>query len=118
MNAGNPTHGKQMYKDAMDDSVYHILHVFLKPVTLAGLAATAISLPKILTAPATSLTVLQKFLGFPLRVAIKPATWQKLFSHWPLRGMKNLYDGLTSWGQGVEASLAARSKWVRKLMLE
>lgn len=117
--AGNPDRGHRIYRDAMDDSIYHILHAFLKPVSLAGTAAFIISLPKILTAPVASLTLFQRALGFPFRKLVSPEKWQRLFTRiWPFKGLAKLHDGLTRWGRKLERDLASRSQWVRKLMVD
>ncbi len=45
---GNPTQGRETMKKAMDDSVYHIMHEFFKPMSFAYLFAIAFSLPSVL----------------------------------------------------------------------
>jgi hypothetical protein len=43
---GNPTQGKTMYREALDELVYQVLHVCLKPFTVAAVVVGLLRLPE------------------------------------------------------------------------
>ncbi|MGE0201095.1 MAG: hypothetical protein AB7P76_09015 [Candidatus Melainabacteria bacterium] len=114
---GNPEQGKRLFQAALDESMYTIGNVYLKPITLAMALSYLISLPQIMRAPkGLTQTLINRTVTLvthtpPISILRKGAKqinqrvpeFMQLWKVW-----NRLDDRLTGFGAQIEKKLPVR----------
>lgn len=104
--AGNPSKGKRIFKQALDNTSYSIFQMVFKPLTLGYILALVLALPKIMRNPKG---IFQRGLNRTLTfMRLKPDSWL-------VRKIDKMYTPLAAWGDKLTEPLLEKSGWLKKL---
>ena len=110
---GNPTEGQAEFKKAMNDTVYSVFHVFLKPLTFAFTMAFLLSLPRTLR-PGQKLGWIDDKVVLPMLKKLRIKQNNPL-----IKGINMIYSPLERIGGKMEKAFERKmptiSGWLQKM---
>lgn len=108
---GNPTEGRAQFGKALNDYIYNIFQVFLKPMSFGFVAASVLSLPRVFR-PNVQLLWSEK------EISARLMRWLHIREHNPLiRGLDKLYAPLERVGHRIEQHAPEKLMRVAKKLL-